>query len=107
MALEICSRSGSDSAWFRGDDPQRFGTVCVVADDGRKSTGKSSCISHLSGRDELKRAQGDLQVGSVGLEVIESLSNALLELGGVLPRGASGLDLVQRGAAHFCCGGEG
>lgn len=58
-------------------------------------------LSHLTGRDELKRAQGDLQVGGVGLEVIESLSNVLLELRGVLPRGAAGLDLVQRGAAHF------
>ena len=60
----------------------------------------SSGISHLAGRDELQRAEGDLEVGGVALEVVQSLGDALLELGGVGPRGAVGGDLVQRGA-HF------
>ena len=57
--------------------------------------------SHLAGRDELQRAQGDLEVGSVGLEVEESLSNVLLKLGGVLPRRAVGGDLVHGLGAHL------
>lgn len=59
----------------------------------------SRYVSHLSRGDELKGSQGDLQVGSVGLEVIESLGDALLELGGLLPRGAAGVDLVD--GTHF------
>lgn len=59
--------------------------------------------SHLAGRDELQRTQGDLEVGSVGLEVEESLSNVLLKLRGVLPRRAVGGDLVQGLAAHLDC----
>lgn len=62
--------------------------------------GNCSWCSHLAGRDELQRAQSDLEIGSVGLEVEESLSNVLLELGGVLPRRAVGSDLVQ-GLAHL------
>ena len=57
--------------------------------------------SHLTGRDELQGAQGDLEVSGVGLEVVESLSDALLELGGVLPRRAVGGDLVQGLGGHF------
>lgn len=57
--------------------------------------------SHLTGRDELQGAQGDLEVSGVGLEVVESLSNALLELGGVLPRRAVGGDLVKGLGGHF------
>lgn len=34
----------------------------------------------LAGRDELQRSQGNLEVGSVGLEIVESLSNLLLKL---------------------------
>ena len=60
-----------------------------------------SRVSHLTGRDDLQRAQSDLEVGGVGLEVVESLSNVLLKLRGVLPRGAVGGDLVQGLAAHF------
>lgn len=59
-----------------------------------------SC-SHLAGRDELQRSQGNLEVGSVGLEIVESLSNVLLKLGGVLPRRAVGGDLVQGLGAHL------
>lgn len=60
----------------------------------------SGC-SHLSGRDDLQRSQGNLEVGSVGLEVVESLSDARLELRGVLPRRAVGSDLVQGLGAHL------
>ena len=60
-----------------------------------------SWCSHLTGRDELQRSQGNLEVGGVGLEVVESLGDARLELGGVLPRGAVGSDLVQGLGAHF------
>jgi len=60
-----------------------------------------SRYSHLTGRDDLKRSEGDLEIGGVGLEVVESLSDAGLELGGVLPRGAVGSDLVKGLGAHF------
>lgn len=60
-----------------------------------------SRASHLAGRDDLQRTKGDLEVGSVGLEVVQSLSNVLLKLGGVLPRGAVGGDLVQGLGAHL------
>ena len=58
-------------------------------------------LSHLSRRDELQRPEGDLEIGSVGLEIVQSTGNALLQLGGVLPRGAVGGDLVQ-GGRHGC-----
>lgn len=51
-------------------------------------------FSHLSGRDELQGPEGNLEVGSVGLEIVQSTGNVLLQLGGVLPRGAVGGDLV-------------
>lgn len=60
-----------------------------------------SRCSHLTGRDELQRSQGNLEVGGVGLEVEESLGDARLELGGVLPRGAVGSDLVKGLGAHL------
>ena len=63
--------------------------------------GYISRYSHLTGRDDLKRSEGDLEIGGVGLEVEESLSDAGLELGGVLPRGAVGSDLVKGLGAHF------
>ncbi|CAH0052612.1 unnamed protein product [Clonostachys solani] len=47
------------------------------------------------------RSEGDLEIGSVGLEVVESLSNVLLKLGRVLPRRAVGGDLVE--GAHLDC----
>lgn len=59
-----------------------------------------SC-SHLASRDKLQRSQGNLEVGSVGLEIVESLSNLLLKLGRVLPRRAVGGDLVQGLGAHL------
>lgn len=62
-----------------------------------------SRASHLTSGDDLQRAQSDLEVGGVGLEVVESLSNVLLKLGGVLPRGAVGGDLVQGLGAHLDC----
>lgn len=64
-----------------------------------------SWYSHLAGRDELKRSQSNLQVGSVGLEIVESLSNVLLELRRAGPRRAVGGDLVQGLGAHLdlCC----
>lgn len=58
--------------------------------------------SHLTGRDDLQRSQGNLEVGGVALEIEQSLSNVLLKLGGVLPRGAVGGDLVD--GAHLGCG---
>lgn len=61
----------------------------------------SSRYSHLTGRDELQRSEGDLEIGGVGLEVEESLGDARFELGGVLPRGAVGSDLVKGLGAHF------
>lgn len=57
--------------------------------------------SHLSCVDELQRSEGDLQIGSVGLEIVQSTGDVLLQLGGVLPRRAVGGDLVQRGR-HGC-----
>lgn len=57
--------------------------------------------SYLLGRDELQRAEGSLEIGSVRLEVVESTSNAGLELRGVLARGRVGRDLVEGG--HFDC----
>lgn len=60
-----------------------------------------SWYSHLTGRDDLQRSQGNLEVGGVGLEVEESLSDAGLKLGGVLPRRAVGSDLVKGLGAHF------
>lgn len=62
----------------------------------------SSSHSHLTSRDDLQRSQGNLEVGSVALEVEQSLSNVLLKLRGVLPRGAVGGDLVD--GAHLDCG---
>ncbi|CEI38590.1 unnamed protein product [Fusarium venenatum] len=52
-------------------------------------------------RDDLERSESDLEIGGVGLEVEESLGDARLELGGVLPRGAVGSDLVKGLGAHF------
>lgn len=62
---------------------------------------KSSANSHLTGRDKLQRAKGRLQVGSVRLEVVQSLGNVGLELRGALARRAVGRDLVEGWAAHL------
>lgn len=56
-------------------------------------------VSHLSGGDELQRSEGNLQVGSVRLEIVQSASNAGLQLGRVVARGAVGGNLVDR---HGC-----
>jgi hypothetical protein len=56
--------------------------------------------AHLSCGNELKWSQCGLQVGGVGLEVIESASDAGLELGWLLARWARGRDLVE--GAHDC-----
>ena len=60
-------------------------------------------LSHLSRRDELQRSEGDLEIGSVGLEIVQSTGDVLLQLGGVLPRRAVGGDLVQRRGRHGGC----
>lgn len=57
-------------------------------------------MAYLFGRDELKRAEGSLQVGGVGLEIIESSGNAGLKLGRLLARLAVWSDLVD--GAHDC-----
>jgi len=67
-----------------------------VADVG----GASGANSHLAGRDELQRPEGGLEVGGVGLEVVEGAGDALLELRGVLAAGAVGRDLVEGRGAH-------
>lgn len=53
--------------------------------------------SYLTGRDDLERSQSSAEVGDVGLEVEESVSDRALQLGGALPRGAVGGDLVESG----------
>ena len=60
-----------------------------------------SRISYLTGRDELKGAESTLEVGSVGLKVVEGASNGGLKLRGVLARGAVGRDLVELRGRHF------
>lgn len=77
----------------------RIRSSILAGDSLRKLHGSS----HLTSGDELQRSQGNLEVGSVGLEVVESLSNVLLKLGRVLPRRAVGGDLVQGLAAHLDC----
>lgn len=92
-------------AWaFRGGWEQDFRFRRIrgfgsLQDFGIVASGKS----HLAGRDDLQRAEGDLEVGGVALEVVQSLGNVLLQLGGVGPRGAVGSDLVQGGGHLDCC----
>jgi hypothetical protein len=71
--------------------------------DGDKDDNSLLAVANLdlTGRDELQRAQGDLEIGSVGLEVVQSLSNVLLKLRGVLPRRAVGGDLVEDLGGHL------
>jgi hypothetical protein len=80
---------------------QPNGIACAIRPLVRSGKGRSSSDSHLTGRDELQGAEGDLEVGSVRLKIVESLSDALLELGGLGPRGAVGGDLVEGGAGHL------
>lgn len=56
--------------------------------------------SYLTGRDELQGAKGGLQVLSVALEVEQSTGNRGLQLGGVLPGGRVGGNLVD--GSHDC-----
>ena len=92
--------------------PASWNRICRI---GRVCLGESSGGSHLLRRDELQRPQGDLEVGGVGLEVVQGLGNVLLQLRRRLPRRAGRGDLVQRRVAHFrgwwneqresrCCG---
>lgn len=69
-----------------------------IAEDPRLC-GLGSAGSHLSGRDELQRPQRDLEIGGVGLEVVQGASDVGLQLGRVLPRRAVGGDLVD---THGC-----
>lgn len=57
--------------------------------------------SYLTGVDELKGAESALEVGSVGLKVVEGASDGGLKLRGVLARGAVGRDLVELRGRHF------
>jgi hypothetical protein len=57
-------------------------------------------IAYLSGGDELKRSESGLQVSGVGLEVIESSSNAGLELRWLRTGRAVRRDLVE--GTHVC-----
>ncbi|KAL1843534.1 hypothetical protein VTJ49DRAFT_1127 [Mycothermus thermophilus] len=67
---------------------------------GRGAVCSSWASSHLTGRDELQRPESRLEVGSVGLEVVEGAGNGLLDLGGVLAARAVGRDLVEGRRAH-------
>lgn len=60
----------------------------------------SAADSHLTSRDELQRAQSDLEIGGVGLELVESASDGGLELRGVLAGRAVRRDLVELGGTH-------
>lgn len=62
----------------------------------------ASVHSYLACGHELKRAERDLEVGGVRLEVVESSRDAALELGRALARRARGRDLVE--GAHGCGG---
>lgn len=94
-------------AFNTSEDARR--SHCIVSfweQDLERRLGQGSIFisfssSHLAGGDELQRSQGNLEVGSVGLEIVESLSDVLLKLRGVLPRRAVGGDLVQGLGAHL------
>lgn len=62
----------------------------------------ASGSSHLACGHELKRAERNLEVRCVRLEVVESSRDAGLELGWALARWARGRDLVE--GAHVCGG---
>ena len=57
-------------------------------------------LSYLSGRDKLQGAEGRLEVGDVGLELVEGGCDGGLEFGGVLAGGAVGGDLVEGWLGH-------
>lgn len=60
----------------------------------------SSGCSHLAGRHESQRPEGGLEIGRVVLEIVQSASDAELQLGRVLARRAVGRDLVELGVTH-------
>ena len=62
-------------------------------------------VAYLSCIDELKRTESGLQVGGVGLEVIESASNAGLEFGWVRTGWALGRDLLEGSHLGVGCRG--
>lgn len=97
-----------EHVWLVGGEVEAIAIALGTGFRKSRSFGFVVCSwsSHLAGRDDLQRSQGNLEVGSVGLEVVESLSNVLLELGGVLPRRAVGGDLVQGLGAHFVGGAQ-
>lgn len=57
-------------------------------------------MAYLSGRDDLERAEGGLEIGGVGLEVVERAGNGGLELGWLCARWAVRRDLVE--GTHVC-----
>ena len=56
--------------------------------------------AYLTSGNELQRPQRGLHVGDVGLQVIEGVCNARLELGWFLPRRARCCDFVE--GSHDC-----
>jgi hypothetical protein len=56
--------------------------------------------AHLSCGNELKGSQCGLQIGGVGLEVVESTSDTGLKLGWLLAGRARGRDLIE--GTHGC-----
>ena len=90
-----CSKYGMN-IWY---DCFKRRRVVGIREAGCCARGKVS--SYLAGGDELERSQRALHVRDVGLEVVESIGDARLDLGGVLPRRAVGSDLVQGGRRHF------
>lgn len=76
----------------------RIDSNCLVYTHAVK---KSGCVkSYLTGRDELQRPEGSLQVLCVALQVEESTGDRGLQLGGVLPRRRVRGDLVD--SSHYC-----
>ena len=61
---------------------------------------ESSGSSYLASRDELEGTKSSLEVGNVGLEIVECVGDTRLDLGRVLPRWAVGRNLVQGGRRH-------
>lgn len=60
-----------------------------------------SC-SYLAGGDELQRPQGAAHVRDVGLELVDGIGDAGLNLAGVGARRRVGGDLVKGGGRHGC-----
>lgn len=88
-ALETCARLHSHSV----EQDSRI----------RESLGygmSSESSSHLTGRHNLQRPEGGLEIGSVALELVKSGRDAGLQLGRVLARRAVGRDLVELRGRH-------